>query len=109
VKWVDEKTPVLVKIPRGFQTAYPRVGTAATDPDGGLATIEALFIAAALFGNFDTSLLSKYYFARLFLERNLERFLELGVGEAEKLDVFPPRPHVNRNAHTRRCDRGRNG
>lgn len=62
--------PELVKIPHGFLTAYPRKSKDGSDPDGGLATIEAIFIAAAFLGNWDESLLDKYYFKDKFLEIN---------------------------------------
>jgi ribosome biogenesis protein Tsr3 len=106
--WVDGRQPTLAKVPDGFVTAYPRVGLQATDPDGGFATIEAVFIAAAMLGNPDLTLLSKYYFARRFIELNAARFADFGVGpfNVQSLHLPEKRP---RNALTRRWNRGRGG
>lgn len=79
-KWVAptmerlEKSPArLVKIPAAFLTAYPRKSKyPGLDPDGGLATIEAVFIAAAFAGSWDESLLEKYHFKNDFLQINSE-------------------------------------
>lgn len=62
--------PRLVRIPEGFVTAYPRKNKKGEDPSSGLATIEALFIAAAFLGFWDESLLEKYYFKDAFLKEN---------------------------------------
>jgi ribosome biogenesis protein Tsr3 len=62
--------PRLVRIPEGFVTAYPRKNKKGEDPSTGLATIEALFIAAAFLGIWDESLLEKYYFGQEFLTLN---------------------------------------
>jgi pre-rRNA-processing protein TSR3 len=95
--------PRPVRIPAGFETAYPRRNKHGLDPDGGLATIEAIFIAAALAGHWDETLLARYYFGRRFIELNARRFLELGVSreDASSLPALPPR----RDARQRRNDR----
>ncbi|RZA08564.1 MAG: hypothetical protein EOP11_04455 [Proteobacteria bacterium] len=62
--------PRLVRIPEGFVTAYARRNKEGKDPDEGLATIEALFIAAAFLGFWDETLLEKYYFKEEFLTLN---------------------------------------
>ncbi len=62
--------PRLVRIPEGFVTAYPRRNAEGKDPEAGLATIEALFIAAAFLGLWDETLLDKYYFKDEFLAQN---------------------------------------
>jgi hypothetical protein len=90
----------------GFVTAYPRASQIHPDPDGGLATIEALFIASALLGKWDVSLLSRYYFAREFMERNVEAFLEFGVHEAADRAHWPPEKPLLRTARTRKINRG---
>lgn len=73
--------PKLVRMPDGFVTAYARKNKQGQDPDGGLATIEALFIAAAFMGYWDLSLLDTYYFKNDFLEmnKNLWKQYELGI------------------------------
>lgn len=99
--------PTKVRIPDGFVTAYPRKSSYDTDPDCGLATIEALFIASSLFGNWDVTLLSSYYFGRKFVELNANRFIELGVKEAEDPKLFPAQLCVPRHSKFRRESRGR--
>jgi pre-rRNA-processing protein TSR3 len=54
----------------GWQTAYPRVSKQGTDPDNGLASIEALFIAYHLLGRPTRGLLDHYRWAKAFLEAN---------------------------------------
>lgn len=102
--------PVLGRIPDGFQTAYLRKSSYGFDPDGGLATIEAIFAARALLGHWQPDLLSKYPFGRAFVELNRGRFLELGVNEASDqnaMPVFLPKPKNSaqrrRDRHTRFC------
>lgn len=106
LSWVGAPA-TLAKIPEGFVTAYPRVGNSAAEPPGGLATVEALFTAAALLGNWDPSLLSRYYFGKAYVERNAQRFLELGVGAAGDATQWPPPPQIQRNSRTRNRNRGR--
>jgi pre-rRNA-processing protein TSR3 len=104
---IEGPLPVFGRIPEGFETAYPRKSAYFEDPPGGLATIEAIFVAAALLGNWDSSLLSRYYFGRKFIEMNRSRFLELGLSEASdesKLPVLIERP---RSAMQRKVDRSR--
>ncbi len=60
-------TPIPRSIPQGIQTAYPRVGKNYPDPMGGLASVEALFVARALLGDYDPSLLDGYHWRNEFL------------------------------------------
>ena len=107
LKRVVSPLPVLARIPDGFMTAYPRKSAKGTDPEGGLATIEAIFTAAALLGNWDVSLFSKYYFGRKFVELNAQRFIDLGVTQASDQGAYPPALVRSRNSLQRRSDRGR--
>ena len=91
-----------MKIPEGFQTAYPRKNDQDLDPDGGLATIEAIFIAAALFGHWDITLLSEYYFGQKFIDINTQKLKELGIFKDE-------RPVFKANGQTSRARRERRG
>ena len=59
--------PIRRSIPDGVKTAYPRVGKSYPDPHGGLASVEALFVARALMGDLDESLLDGYYWREAFL------------------------------------------
>lgn len=99
--------PAFARIPDGFETVYPRHNRHGKDPSKGLATIEAIFIGAALIGRWDVSLLSKYYFAEKFLQVNQTRFLELGVRQASEPYTPPEVSPWPRNALQRRRDRGR--
>jgi pre-rRNA-processing protein TSR3 len=53
-----------------LRTAYPRRSSTFQDPAAGLATVEALFAAAALLGRPDPTLLDGYRFAEAFLAAN---------------------------------------
>ena len=56
-------------IPRGVQTAYPRTSRYYDDPDGGLASVEALYVALSILGHDDVSLLDGYHWKDEFLAR----------------------------------------
>ena len=67
-------------IPDGVQTAYPRHSKIYSDPDGGLASVEALAIALAILGSPGAAhVLTGYRWGDEFLRRNAERFEELGL------------------------------
>ena len=53
-----------------YRTAYPRVSKLGTDPDNGLASIEALYIAYHLLGRPTEGLLDHYHWAAEFLRLN---------------------------------------
>lgn len=99
--------PVLARIPEGFRTAYPRRSSLESDPEAGLATIEAIFVASALLGNWDASLLANYYFGRKFVNLNANRFAELGVEQALRDDSMPVLLPRKRSSLQRRRDRGK--
>lgn len=102
---LPEPQPVKARIPDGFVTAYPRVAKDQRDPEGGFATIEALFIGAAFLGHTDYSLLREYYFAEEFLKRNDEAFRRYGITLSYETPIY--RPLLPRNSETRRISRGR--
>ena len=60
-------TPIERSIPGPLRTAYPRVSKVFDDPAGGLASIEALYVARALLGDTDPSLLDGYHWKAAFL------------------------------------------
>ncbi len=107
LQWKDGEEPALGRIPSGFVTAYPRVGLPEHDPEGGLATIEALFVAAAILGQWDPSLLSRYYFGAKFIGLNAERFLALGIASLQIDEALRSKPAFERTALSRRKNRGR--
>lgn len=49
-------------------TAYPRVSKIAEDPLGGLASVEALYLAKLMLGERDDALLDAYYWRQGFME-----------------------------------------
>ena len=70
--------PVEVRsIPPGWQTAYPRRSKIHTDPDAGLATIEALFAAFCVLGCRDDTLLRFYPWRNAFLKLNRNHLPDL--------------------------------
>lgn len=62
-------------LPSTFKTAYPRRQLDCKNPEQGLASIEALYIAYLLTKRDAKGLLDNYYWKDLFLERNKELFL----------------------------------
>jgi pre-rRNA-processing protein TSR3 len=54
------------------ETAYPRVSKIEVDPMGGLASVEALYLALLMLGKRDDSLLEDYYWRESFMQ-NLRR------------------------------------
>lgn len=59
--------PQRYRLPDGVKTAYPRVSKIADNPDGGLASVEALYLARRLLGDDDPTLLDAYYWRDEFL------------------------------------------
>ena len=58
-------------IPSGIRTAYPRRQEDCPDPEQGLASVEALYIAYRLLGRDTEGLLDNYYWKETFLNKNL--------------------------------------
>jgi pre-rRNA-processing protein TSR3 len=54
----------------GYRTAYPRVSKRGTDPDNGLASVEALFLAYHILQRPTQGLLDHYHWAAEFLALN---------------------------------------
>ncbi|MBI3818373.1 MAG: hypothetical protein HY286_06765 [Planctomycetes bacterium] len=67
-------TFALRSIPAGFASAYPRKSRVFNDPDDGLATVEALFIALAVLGEWRDDILEHYHFKSEFMKINELRF-----------------------------------
>lgn len=57
-------------LPRHFRTAYPRTQTECPNPEEGLASVEALYLAYMLTGRPTEGLLDGYYWKDQFLEIN---------------------------------------
>lgn len=73
-RWADSMTATFAQVPprslSGYRTAYPRVSKQGTDPDNGLASIEALYLAYHILGRPTDGLLDAYRWAAEFLEHN---------------------------------------
>ncbi len=57
-------------LPKGIKTAYPRRQTHCSDPDCGLASIEALYAAYVITKKDPKGLLDLYHWKNEFLEKN---------------------------------------
>ncbi len=57
-------------LPKHLRTAYPRYQTDCADPERGLSSIEALYIAFLITGRNVDSLLDHYYWKNEFLAKN---------------------------------------
>jgi pre-rRNA-processing protein TSR3 len=73
-RWAGTMTRDFADVPprslHGYRTAYPRVSKLGTDPENGLASVEALFLAYHLLGRPTTGLLDHYRWAAEFLQVN---------------------------------------
>jgi pre-rRNA-processing protein TSR3 len=73
-RWAASMTRDFLDVPprslAGYRTAYPRSSKLGTDPDNGLASVEALFLAYHLLGRDTTGLLDHYRWAEDFLRLN---------------------------------------
>ncbi len=73
-RWAASMTRDFIDVePRslhGYRTAYPRVSKLGTDPDNGLASVEALFVAYHLLGRPTDGLLDHYRWAAAFVRLN---------------------------------------
>jgi pre-rRNA-processing protein TSR3 len=59
--------PVRRSLPASVRTAYPRSSKLFDDPERGLASVEALYLARRLCGDDDDSLLDGYHWKQEFL------------------------------------------
>jgi pre-rRNA-processing protein TSR3 len=73
-RWAGAMTRDFADVPprslHGWQTAYPRVSKLGTDPDNGLASVEALYIAHHILGRRTDGLLDHYRWGANFLRLN---------------------------------------
>jgi pre-rRNA-processing protein TSR3 len=73
-RWVEPMERLTANVPirslPALITAYPRSSKVSEDPDGGLATIEALYSAYRLLGRDTTSLFDHYRWGDQFIEQN---------------------------------------
>ncbi len=65
------KEPLVTRsLPSKYRTAYPRRQPSCDDPERGLASIEALYIAYKILERETTGLLDHYYWKEPFLQLN---------------------------------------
>jgi pre-rRNA-processing protein TSR3 len=73
-RWAESMNRAFLHVPprslHGWQTAYPRVSSRGTDPDNGLASVEALYVAYHILGRPTAGLLEHYRWAGEFLQLN---------------------------------------
>jgi pre-rRNA-processing protein TSR3 len=73
-RWSDVMNREFLDVPprslHGWRTAYPRVSKRGTDPDNGLASVEALFAAYHILGRPTEGLLEHYRWREEFLRVN---------------------------------------
>lgn len=62
-----------------WQTAYPRVSKVFADPEQGLATIEAIWLAYWCLGRDTTGLLDQYRWGNQFLELNHDKLTDPAI------------------------------
>jgi len=61
--------PLRRSLPDWVRTAYPRIGQFQEDPEVGLSTVEALYLALRLLGEDRADLLDRYHWKSLFLRQ----------------------------------------
>lgn len=75
-RWVEPMERLAASVPiRSLPpliTAYPRSSKVSDNPEGGLATIEAIYAAYRLLGRDTTQLLDHYRWGAQFVEQNAE-------------------------------------
>jgi pre-rRNA-processing protein TSR3 len=73
-RWLELMTRPFLDVPprslKGYLTAFPRRSKLYDDPDNGLATVEALFLAHHILGRPTDGLLEHYRWAEEFLRIN---------------------------------------
>ncbi len=73
-RWVEPMERLAATVPirslPPLVTAYPRSSKVSENPDGGLATVEAIYAAYRLLGRNTTGLLDRYHWAVQFIEQN---------------------------------------
>ncbi|WP_459556616.1 ribosome biogenesis domain-containing protein [Lacunimicrobium album] len=76
-RWAEKMEQQYQELPirslPNWVTAYPRVSKVYADPQGGLATVEAIYAAYVGLGRNVDGMLDSYYWKEKFLELNAER------------------------------------
>jgi len=69
-------------------TAYPRSSKVSEDPEGGLATIEALYAAYRILGRDTSALLDHYRWGQEFIELNRQIWPTPQIGGSDSPQLF---------------------
>lgn len=73
-RWAEPMNRDFATVPprslQGYRTAYPRVSKRGTDPDNGLASVEALYLAYRILDRPTEGLLDHYRWTEEFLRLN---------------------------------------
>ena len=86
-------------LPTGYKTTYPRRQTECPDPEAGLSSLEALYLAHQILGRPTEGLLDRYHWKDLFLQLlELNKILNIhGQTKVDKNGVehvqFSAQPH----------------
>jgi len=84
-RWVEPMERLVATLPirslPPLTTAYPRSSKVSDNPDGGLATVEAIYAAYRLLGRDTTGLLDHYRWGESFVELN-RSFWPQGIDES---------------------------
>ena len=100
-RWVEPMERLAASIPvrslPPLVTAYPRSSKVSEDPDGGLATIEAIYAAYRLLGRDTASLFEHYRWGEQFIEQNSQYWTAENSETDSKL--------VNQEHASNRCTR----
>lgn len=72
--------PMRRSLPEGIETAYPRHSKTGREPENGLASVEALYVARRILGDADPSLLEAY----LWRDRFMGQFRDGAAGVVPK-------------------------
>ena len=83
-RWVEPMERLTAAVPvrslPPLMTAYPRSSKVSDDPEGGLATIEAIYAAYRILGRDTTSLLDHYRWGPQFVEQNHQFWPQTPLG-----------------------------
>ena len=92
-RWVEPMERLVATLPvrslPPLETAYPRSSKVSENPDGGLATIEAVYAAYRLLGRDTTGLLDEYHWAQPFIEQNARFWPDLQTVPDAELSAGP--------------------
>lgn len=97
-RWVEPMERLVATLPvrslPPLATAYPRSSKVSENPEGGLATIEAIYAAYRLLGRDTTGLMDHYYWGQQFVEQNRSFWPDVSVTTGSHAEIHqPPRTH----------------